>query len=111
MGFFSAVRKIFGASDTAPTGAQAAAAPEHAGGAAADSMGDDELVLALRGAEPKLSAWLDVALQGVSEAGDLLSRAWITVIWRTFVPNSSIAWRWRWTWRMRRMSATACSSS
>lgn len=74
MGFFSAVRKIFGASDTAPTGAQAAAAPEHAGGAAADSMGDDELVLALRGAEPKLSAWLDVALQGVSEAGDLLWR-------------------------------------
>lgn len=78
MGFFSAVKKMFGASESAPRAARDVAAPESAPGAQADAQGDalsdEELTLALREAEPKLSAWLGVALRGVSEADDLLWR-------------------------------------
>ncbi len=74
MGFFSAVKKIFGASESAPREAQGVAGQERTGAAAVDSLSDDELTLALRETEPRLSAWLGVALQGVSEADDLLWR-------------------------------------
>jgi len=38
---------------------------------AASNVQDEALILALRQAEPKLSAWLDVILTGVTEADDL----------------------------------------
>lgn len=66
MGFFSAVRKIFGSSGSTPREAQ--------GTVTVDSLNDEELTLALRGAEPRLSVWLGIVLQGVSEADDLLWR-------------------------------------
>lgn len=74
MGFFSAVKKIFGASERTPRERQGVAGQERTGAAAVDSVSDDELTLALREAEPRLSAWLGVVLQGVSEADDLLWR-------------------------------------
>ncbi len=74
MGFFSAVKKIFGASESTPRERQGVAGQERTGAAAVDSVSDDELTLALREAEPRLSAWLGVVLQGVSEADDLLWR-------------------------------------
>ena len=74
MGFFSAVKKIFGASESTPRERQGVAGQERTGAAAVDSGSDDELTLALREAEPRLSAWLGVVLQGVSEADDLLWR-------------------------------------
>ena len=74
MGFFSAVKKIFGASESTPRERQGVAGQERTGAAAVDSVSDDELTLALREAEPQLSAWLGVVLQGVSEADDLLWR-------------------------------------
>ncbi len=73
-GFFSAVKKIFGASESTPRERQGVAGQERTGAAAVDSVSDDELTLALREAEPRLSAWLGVVLQGVSEADDLLWR-------------------------------------
>lgn len=73
MGFFSAVKKLF-TGNAAPDGAPAAST----GGAAAPdgtgAGGDEALTLALRQAEPRLSAWLAVALDGVTEAGDTLWR-------------------------------------
>lgn len=74
MVFFSAVKKIFGASESTPRERQGVAGQERTGAAAVDSVSDDELTLALREAEPRLSAWLGVVLQGVSEADDLLWR-------------------------------------
>lgn len=74
MSFFSAVKKIFGASESTPRERQGVAGQERTGAAAVDSVSDDELTLALREAEPRLSAWLGVVLQGVSEADDLLWR-------------------------------------
>ena len=74
MGFFSAGKKIFGASESTPRERQGVAGQERTGAAAVDSVSDDELTLALREAEPRLSAWLGVVLQGVSEADDLLWR-------------------------------------
>ena len=74
MGFFSAFKKIFGSSESTPRERQGVAGQERTGAAAVDSVSDDELTLALREAEPRLSAWLGVVLQGVSEADDLLWR-------------------------------------
>ena len=96
MGFFSAIKKMFGGAEqadaTAPqdeaaakaaaeSGAQAgaesiaeAAAPDTALAAQplVVSPADEALTLRLRGAEPKLSVWLGIVLEGVDEAGDLL---------------------------------------
>lgn len=74
MGFFSAVKKLFTGDAApgepqAPDGRKPSAAP---GAATAD--GDETLTLALRRAEPRLSAWLAVVLDGVTEADDLLWR-------------------------------------
>ena len=82
MGFFSAVRKIFGSSESAPKEAretaQPVSSPDASSGIAysgtADTLSDEELTLALREAEPKLSVWLGIVLQGVEEADDLLWR-------------------------------------
>ena len=91
MGFFSAIKKMFGGAEqadaTAPqeeaaaTVAAPAAAPV-AETAAADTEqaaqplvagpADEALTLRLREAEPRLSVWLGIVLEGVDEAGDLL---------------------------------------
>ncbi|MBO6171575.1 MAG: signal recognition particle-docking protein FtsY, partial [Desulfovibrio sp.] len=59
-----------GGPDAAPVAslAEAAAAPD------VEAPDDAALTLRLRGAEPRLSAWLAVILDGVEEAGDLLWR-------------------------------------
>ena len=97
MGFFSAIKKMFGGAEqtdaTAPqeelavakasadSGAEAgavpvvdAAAPEAAQVAQPFVPGpaDEALTLRLREAEPRLSVWLGIVLEGVDEAGDLL---------------------------------------
>ena len=96
MGFFSAIKKMFGGAEqadaiapqddaaakvAAESGAEAGAesiakadAPDTAQAAQplVVSPADEALTLRLRGAEPKLSVWLGIVLEGVDEAGDLL---------------------------------------
>ena len=93
MGFFSAIKKMFGGAEqadaTAPqddaaaasvaaeTGAESVAetaAPDMAQAAQplVVSPEDESLTLRLRQAEPKLSVWLGIVLEGVDEAGELL---------------------------------------
>ena len=97
MGFFSAIKKMFGGAEqadaTAPqeelaaakasadSGAEAgavpvvdAAAPEATLAAQPFVPGpaDEALTLRLREAEPRLSVWLGIVLEGVDETGDLL---------------------------------------
>ena len=104
MGFFSAIKKMFGGAEqadaTAPQDDAAAKAAAESGvesgaevgaeagaesiaeAAAPDtaqvaqpievSPADEALTLRLREAEPKLSVWLGIVLEGVDEAGDLL---------------------------------------
>lgn len=65
MGFFSSLKKLWGSGEEqAPAGQ-----PREAAG---DDGWKEELALALRGAEPRLSAWLALVLDSVSEAGPLL---------------------------------------
>ncbi|WP_374280167.1 signal recognition particle-docking protein FtsY [Desulfovibrio sp.] len=91
MGFFSAIKKMFGGAEqadaTAPqqdaaaaqvpaeTGAEAVAAAsvmEQAAQPLVAAPADEALTLRLREAEPRLSVWLGIVLEGVDEAGDLL---------------------------------------
>ena len=97
MGFFSAIKKMFGGAEDAANAAQEAPAgvdaEAGAAGAAATepladpaakpaaefaaqpfvaSAADEALTLRLREAEPRLSVWLGIVLEGVDEAGDLL---------------------------------------
>ena len=97
MGFFSAIKKIFGAAEgaaapetqadinavaSAPEGGQAAsthadassASQPPASGPLAAGPADEALTLRLREAEPRLSVWLGIVLEDVDEAGDLLWR-------------------------------------
>lgn len=102
MGFFSAVKKIFTGDASsrpavaadgreAPQAAEkeeglspaearldssASSAPSaYSSASAASASGNEEaLTLALRNAEPRLSAWLNVVLDGVTEADDALWR-------------------------------------
>jgi fused signal recognition particle receptor len=68
MGFFSAVKKLFGAS-----GAESEGMEGDFSAMAADSPVDGEaLLVRLRGAEARLSVWLGIVLEGVETAGDLL---------------------------------------
>ena len=97
MGFFSAIKKMFGGAEqagaiapqedaaaaqiSAEAGAATGAAPA-AKAAAPDTEqaaqpfvagpADEALTLRLREAEPRLSVWLGIVLEGVDEAGDLL---------------------------------------
>ena len=68
MGFFSRFRKLGNKQqpDSVPSEAASAPAPSAA-------IGQEELTVALRQAEPRLSAWLDIILAGVAEPGDLLN--------------------------------------
>ena len=101
MGFFSAIKKMFGGAEqadaTAPqqdaavaqvpaetgaetgteTGAEAvaeaaASVMEQAAQPLMAAPADEALTLRLREAEPRLSVWLGIVLEGVDEAGDLL---------------------------------------
>ena len=100
MGFFSAIKKMFGGAEqadaTAPQDDAAAKVAAESGAEAGVEAGaesiakadapdtaqaaqplvvspaDEALTLRLRGAEPKLSVWLGIVLEGVDEAGDLL---------------------------------------
>ncbi|WP_165068247.1 signal recognition particle-docking protein FtsY [Desulfovibrio sp. ZJ200] len=85
MGFFSAVKRIFGGTHSAGAKSEkapraedarqtpAAAAPDRAVAAASPAVANDEaLTLRLREAEPRLSVWLGIILEGVDQAGDLL---------------------------------------
>ncbi|MGE9984493.1 signal recognition particle-docking protein FtsY [Desulfovibrio sp. SGI.169] len=97
MGFFSAVKKIFGgsrqedvrpSSDAVPAredeagaapanlakGAPEAAAPGPARAPAGIAGEEEALTVRLREAEPRLSVWLGIILEGVESAGDLLWR-------------------------------------
>ncbi|MDR2799922.1 MAG: signal recognition particle-docking protein FtsY, partial [Desulfovibrio sp.] len=79
MGFFSAVKRIFGGVTPAgETGGGAEArsekiAPALLDAGAGNSLdgGGAALTLRLREAEPRLSAWLAVILEGVDTAGAL----------------------------------------
>ena len=97
MGFFSAIKKMFGGAEDAANAAQEAPAEigaeaGAAGAAAPESLAEpaakpaaesavqpfaasaagEALTLKLREAEPRLSVWLGIVLEGVDEAGDLL---------------------------------------
>ncbi|MDR3361948.1 MAG: signal recognition particle-docking protein FtsY [Desulfovibrio sp.] len=83
MGFFSVVKKIFGAS-----GAQGKEAGAPEGNIAAGAIGNDEvLLLRLREAEPRLSVWLGIILQGVETAGEALSQRLIFLLRALDVPR------------------------
>lgn len=89
MGFFSAVKRFFSGGEKPQKDAPSTKAPEESPlnkgaespktpaddgslSTIARSPNEEALTLALRRAEPKLSAWLAVALSGVEEEGDLL---------------------------------------
>ena len=90
MGFFAAIKKIFGGAEgaaapeaqaginaaaAAPEGVQAMPTPADASSASqplAAGPADEALTLRLREAEPRLSVWLGIVLEDVDEAGDLL---------------------------------------
>ncbi|MDR2820024.1 MAG: signal recognition particle-docking protein FtsY [Desulfovibrio sp.] len=83
MGFFSVVKKFFGAS-----GAQGKEAGAPEGDIAAGTIGNDEsLLLRLREAEPRLSVWLGIILQGVETAGEALSQRLIFLLRALDVPQ------------------------
>ncbi len=75
MGLFSRVRRLFsGGGAAAPDGARAPVSPASGAIPAGDDAADAALILRLREAEPRLSAWLGVVLDGVDTAGDELWR-------------------------------------
>lgn len=63
MGFFSAVKKFFGGGDSVPKKTE-----EKHTAAAVQTEDAGEFTVRLRQCEPKLSAWLNVILEGVGEA-------------------------------------------
>ncbi len=75
MGFFSRVRRLFsGGGAAAPDGARAPVSPASGAIPAGDDAAEAALILRLREAEPRLSTWLGVVLDGVDTAGDELWR-------------------------------------
>jgi fused signal recognition particle receptor len=75
MGFFTSIRNLFRGSAQPDAAAQeiAAGSAPHPAGPIPDQ---EALTLALRQAEPRLSAWLAVVLEGVKKADD---RLWVRV--------------------------------
>jgi fused signal recognition particle receptor len=81
MGFFSAVKRIFGGGSSAGEAerrdgarcGEAAPVLSEAGIGSASDDGDAALILRLREAEPRLSAWLAIILDGVHTAGELFN--------------------------------------
>ncbi len=75
MGFFSRVRRLFsGGGAAAPAGARAPVSPASGAIPAGAAAADAARILRLREAEPRLSTWLGVVLDGVDTAGDELWR-------------------------------------
>lgn len=77
MGFFTAVKRIFTGApkDVPPDGQHEAYAPSLTAPAPADALPkaeDDRLALRLREAEPRLSVWLGIVLEGVEQVSDVL---------------------------------------
>ena len=77
MGFFTSIRNLFRSEEQPESAAEQAASVEAAATATASSPAayspeQEALTVALRQAEPKLSAWLAVVLEGVDKADDLL---------------------------------------
>lgn len=77
MGFFTAVKRIFTGApkDVPPDGQHEAHAPSLTAPAPADALPgaeDDHLALRLREAEPRLSVWLGIVLEGVEQVSDVL---------------------------------------
>ncbi len=72
MGFFSAVKKIFGGTHSAGAKPEKAPRAEDARQTPAAAAANEALTLRLREAEPRLSVWLGIILEGVDQAGDLL---------------------------------------
>lgn len=77
MGFFTAVKRIFAGApkDVPPDGQHEAHAPSLTAPAPADALPgaeDDRLTLRLREAEPRLSVWLGIVLEGVEQVSDVL---------------------------------------
>lgn len=77
MGFFTAVKRIFAGApkDVPPDGQHEAHAPSLTAPAPADApprAEDDRLALRLREAEPRLSVWLGIVLEGVEQVSDVL---------------------------------------
>lgn len=77
MGFFTAVKRIFTGApkDVPPDGQHEAHAPSLTAPAPTDALPgaeDDRLALRLREAEPRLSVWLGIVLEGVEQVSDVL---------------------------------------
>ena len=70
MGLFSSFKKLWGPADDAAPVAEASVAAQP--GKENSENWREPLTLALREAEPRLSIWLSLALQGVTEAGPAL---------------------------------------
>lgn len=68
MGFFSAIKKLLGGSGETPPPSTSPQAPD----SASDKAWETALALRLREAEPRLSVWLSIVLEGVDAAGPLL---------------------------------------
>lgn len=81
MGIFSSIKKLWSGSanaDEAAAQAEQVAAPLASAGREAEATTDvapwrDALALRLRDAEPRLSVWLQLALEGVDEVGPLFN--------------------------------------
>lgn len=69
MGFFSAVKKLFGRGEVQTP--QEPALTQVAAGAETSAVDEAELLVRLRASEPRLSAWLAIILEGVPETGPL----------------------------------------
>ncbi len=75
MGFFSAVKKFFGVAESAEPATVTENTPVEVAPTAesiSTVISDDELTLRLRQADARLSAWLEIVLEGVEETGPLL---------------------------------------
>ncbi len=73
MGFFSAVKKLFGAGEPKQQDIRQNKTVQNDGGGTANGFDDaGAFTVRLRQCEPKLSAWLPVVLEGVEKADDTL---------------------------------------
>lgn len=72
MGFFSAVKKLFAGEKPEDASALAQASAGSLADSRADFSHEHDLTLRLRAAEPRLSVWLGIVLEGVDSADGLL---------------------------------------
>lgn len=72
MGFFSAVKKLFTGEKPEDASAHELVSADALARPQADMSQEHDLTLRLRAAEPRLSVWLGIVLEGVDSADDLL---------------------------------------